>query len=327
MLARRLSVVLLIAAVAPAYGQSEHAAQVDSPPAVNYETRETHARERVKDHLNKLRATMRGQHATFEVGYTTALDVPLNKLIGTRPPADISTQIKRRMRSTPTENTKPCVAGATSFSWIESGGVTPIENQDGCGSCWVFGSVAAFESSYEIRNRALIDASEQDMLSCSGGGDCGGGWYGAVFDRLMSAGVATDKSYPYTATTGTCDAAPARRYKAAAWAYVPAVETTNIPTVENIKAALCEHGSVVAAVTVTPAFQAYVSGTFNEAAPGTVNHAISIVGWDDGKGAWLIKNSWGTGWGINGFMWIAYRSNQVGYAAAWVDAAPPLAIK
>lgn len=58
-----------------------------------------------------------------------------------------------------------------------------------------------------------------------------------------------------------------------------------------------------------------------------INHGIVIIGWDDAKKAWLIKNSWGQGWGetggqgsSKGFMWIAYNTNNIGIATAWVDA-------
>jgi C1A family cysteine protease len=77
----------------------------------------------------------------------------------------------------------------------------------------------------------------------------------------------------------------------------------------------------VAAVNATRAFQAYKGGVFNERDPGRINHAILLVGWDDAKGAWLMKNSWGVRWGEAGYMWIDYKSNSVGTAAAWVRAA------
>jgi len=94
-----------------------------------------------------------------------------------------------------------------------------------------------------------------------------------------------------------------------------------IPTVDEVKEAICAHGAVAASVRATPAFHHYTGGVFNEHDPGPTNHAILLVGWDDSKGAWLLKNSWTTNWGENGYMWIAYDSNSVGHAAAWVHAA------
>jgi hypothetical protein len=73
---------------------------------------------------------------------------------------------------------------------------------------------------------------------------------------------------------------------------------------------------------VTPAFKAYMSGVFNEGSNADINHAVTLVGWDDSQQAWRIKNSWGTGWGESGYMWIAYTANKIGYAASWVQAKP-----
>jgi cathepsin L len=85
-----------------------------------------------------------------------------------------------------------------------------------------------------------------------------------------------------------------------------------------MKQALCAYGPLSVCVRVTSAFQAYHSGVFNQNDPGAINHCVTLVGWNDAKGAWLIKNSWGTGWGMNGYMWIKYGSNSIGKLALWV---------
>jgi cathepsin L len=204
---------------------------------------------------------------------------------------------------------------------VTLGKITPVRDQRGCGSCWVFGTAAAFESSWAIRNRALIDISEQDILSCSrtlpsnGSGSCSGGWMEWVAKYLNVQGTGTEGSKPYTATNGTCTAIP-RPYFASAWGFVAG---TGLPTVAQLKAALVAHGALSVAVMATSAFQAYHSGVFNQSVGG-LNHCVAIVGWDDNLGAWLIKNSWGTGWGMSGYMWIKYGSNGIGSHAVWVDA-------
>jgi len=91
-----------------------------------------------------------------------------------------------------------------------------------------------------------------------------------------------------------------------------------------LEEALCRYGPLAVALYVDgEEFCAYTSGVYSGVRSGgqAVNHAVLLVGWDDGKQAWLIKNSWGLGWGEKGYMWIRYGSNDVGFGAAWVVAA------
>jgi hypothetical protein len=89
--------------------------------------------------------------------------------------------------------------------------------------------------------------------------------------------------------------------------------------VDAIKNAIYNYGPVAAAVCVDRYFQAYTGGIFTDPVPcRQVNHAIVLVGWDDAGGYWILRNSWGTSWGEQGYMRIAYGTSQVGYAANYV---------
>lgn len=94
------------------------------------------------------------------------------------------------------------------------------------------------------------------------------------------------------------------------------------PTIEEMKEAMINHGALACGVAITPDFTRYEGGVHEEygLSGKDVNHAVNIIGWDDEKGAWLIKNSWGKEWGENGYMWLKYGSNAIGLYAAWVDA-------
>ena len=93
-----------------------------------------------------------------------------------------------------------------------------------------------------------------------------------------------------------------------------------MPTVAQLKKALIEHGPLVAPIIYDECLWRYRGGVFNEKNSGDVGHVVLLVGWDDAKGAWLVKNSWGEEWGEKGFGWIKYGSNNIGMFAAWIDA-------
>lgn len=227
-------------------------------------------------------------------------------------------------RNTPLE-----IAPSTSlsaFGWNGSKTSTIVQYQGICGSCWAFTSAAVYETNYLLKNGKKLDVSEQAILDCAvdksgnDAGSCDGGWYGGVFDYLTVKGAKTESEDPYKGKSGFCSSSSKTKYTVIKWGYVR--RDAGIPSVKEMKEAIAKYGAVAATVKVTPAFQAYKSGIFDEhasvSAPNDVNHAITIVGWDDGKQAYLVKNSWGPNWGDKGYIWVEYGSNNIGYGAAWV---------
>jgi len=312
--------------------------------------REKTASPQIKQQLTELRTQVVQRKLSFQIGYTAALDKKLETLAGTRAPANLPALAEKQNADAVKflqvdEETKqtflkahpnvlpeipilrlPCV-DLRAFDWRKSGKVTHVRDQDGCGSCWDFGAMGAYEGSYLIRNNVALDTSEQHVLNCSSAGSCGGGWHAGVFNWMISNGNGNETADPYTANDKPCKAGVPTPFRAVAWGYVD--PSGGIPTVAQMKAALCRYGPLTVAVYATPLFQAYAGGVFNEMDTSHgINHDITLIGWDDSKGAWLIKNSWGPYWGETGgygtergYMWIAYHSNNIGYGAAWVQAA------
>ncbi|MGB3513888.1 MAG: C1 family peptidase [Microcoleaceae cyanobacterium] len=271
----------------------------------------------------------------FQVGPSSALGRSIDQLAGTQIPENLAElaqqqnfrarQILESLEQSPGQRFSSCATDAVSFNWRDVGIVTPVRDQGECGSCWAFAALAAFESSALYHNNltysqvgALADGSEQHLLSCSGAGTCKGGWYGPVFNFMIEKGNLPERAFRYQGEDTTCRFQRNSPLKAATWGYVS--DDGGIPSVSQMKQALCKHGPVVSSVHMTDMFNAYQGGVFNQNAFGKPNHAVTIIGWDDEKGAWLVKNSWGTDWGEDGYMWIDYNSNGIGYGAAWVDA-------
>ena len=108
-------------------------------------------------------------------------------------------------------------------------------------------------------------------------------------------------------------------YRVVSWSFVEPSNPYSVPPTAAIKAALCMHGPLAVAVYADSYFQDYTGGVFNNTnSTSGINHAVVIVGWDDAKQAWLVKNSWSSGWELGGYIWIRYDANNIGYAAAWV---------
>jgi cathepsin L len=303
--------------------------------AFDYEERKGAAAQEVRAEIARLHQQVAAQGLSFQVGYTAAMDFPLERITGLIPPADFATLRQERALERTGASVRllgpglgACSPTATSFDWRRQQAVTPVRDQGPCGSCWAFATHGSFEGTSRLTNRIQpnLDTSEQDTLDCSGAGSCNGGWW--AFDYLLNTGSSSEARYSYLAQDGTCKPSPARVFHAQDWDYV------NSSSVSDLKQALCEHGPLAVAVNATAAFQAYTGGVFNEFNNNGVNHGVTLIGWNDAQQAWIIKNSWGTGWGetggygtAQGYMRIAYGSNNIGSYAAWSDASTAVEIE
>ena len=225
-----------------------------------------------------------------------------------------------------------------SYDWRDKNGVTSIKNQGSCGSCWAFATAGVLESAIKIKSGSTVDLSEQWLVSCNKDGwGCNGGWWAHPYHagktgRCGGTGAVLESNFPYTASNKPCSGPYGHNYilidsngDGSSWKFVGG--QNSLPSVEQIKQAIYDHGPVGVAVYVDSAFQAYNGGVFNGNGNGRVNHAVILVGWDDDQGedgVWFLKNSWGSSWGENGYMRIEYGRNSVGYSANYIDSYEPL---
>ncbi|XP_031131405.1 ervatamin-B-like [Ipomoea triloba] len=189
-----------------------------------------------------------------------------------------------------------------SVNWVERGAVTAIRDQLKCGACWAFSTVAAVEGITQIKTGRLVPLSEQQLMDCDETNNgCGGGWPTKAFQYVQEAnGLMSESDYPYKgykqatcATTGGYAAATITGFDQVEQgedALLQAVTNQPVSTVISLDGYVLQH---------------YESGVFATDCGSGASHAITVVGYGatmEGDKYWLVKNSWGTTWGENGYI-------------------------
>jgi len=225
------------------------------------------------------------------------------------------------------------------FDWREKGILPPVRDQGNCGGCWAFGTVGIMESSLMLNGAASQDLSEQFLISCNASGwNCSGGWtahayhYNTPGKSQSTIGAVDESAKPYTATNGTCKTNYIKPYALTGWQFITGSEYT-MPTVDQLKSAIYTYGPITAGVCAGDGWDWYSGGVFttdetsaccDPVTDPCTNHQIILVGWDDADQYWILRNSWGPGWGDRGYMYIRYGISRVGEGPSWVTTNPGL---
>lgn len=332
------SLILLFAAL-PAFAQVR--------PTVDFKTREVSAPAAVKTRLQQIRTNIQSKKLPYTVGYTEVFDLDYKQITGdiqekVKPEDAVRQNIlaqnrlkengmsfqKSILELTGYQPSEILYNTYSKFDWREKGIMTPVKAQSSCGSCWAFGSIGSYEACYKMLNAVETDMSEQQLLDCGMAwskpvGTCSGGTLGGSYEHLVKNGASKEAALAYKAAQVVCSN-PAITYKPVTWGWILTDYTKY--NVQVIKDALIKYGPLGVRMLIpkTSAINSYNGGIWKETEPvaddaSSLGHFVVLVGWDDSKKAWLIKNSWGNSWGIEneyspgerGYCWIDYNSNMI----------------
>lgn len=208
-----------------------------------------------------------------------------------------------------------------SLDWRMYGAVTPVKDQAVCGSCWSFATTGAMEGALFLKTGVLTPLSQQVLIDCSwgfGNYACDGGEEWRAYEWIKKhGGIASTESYgTYKGQNGLC-----HYNQSEMLAKITGYVNVTSGNITAVKTAIYKHGPVAVSIDAShKTFSFYSNGIYYEPKcankPGQLDHAVLAVGYGvlQGETYWLIKNSWSTYWGNDGYILMAMKDNNCGVA-------------
>eukprot|EP00762_Andalucia_godoyi_P008581 ANDGO_04607.mRNA.1 Cathepsin B-like cysteine proteinase len=218
----------------------------------------------------------------------------------------------------------------TSFDWRQQtpNCVGAVRDQGHCGSCWAVSTVETLSDRFCIQSKGqnTVQVCSQDLVSCSSAGSCDGGYPSAAWDWLSQNGSPSEPCYPSEMgtcqhpgcseePTPACNTAKTCKDSSPYTLYYAASSYGISSNVAKIQTEIQTHGPVTVAFSVYEDFAHYKSGIYQHKSGQFLGgHAVEMIGWgvENNVPYWIIKNSWNTSWGENGYFRILRGKNECG---------------
>ena len=207
------------------------------------------------------------------------------------------------------------------------GYVSPVKNQGQCGSCYAFAAVGAMESQH-MKKHHFKSFSEQAFVNCN---SCDGGIISVVFNQAINDGISLEDDVPYTEKVCSIQQSN-KSFQYLAFFCLQKEDCQEYESYKKLKrfcyrisllgfsddvirALIYYYGAVSAGIDADGESFPYTKGKYNgddcRNNPYGANHAVLIVGWTEDS--WIIKNSWGTDWGDNGYVYLKRGTCSINY--------------